>query len=941
MSLRRLWQRLINRLKGAPQRPAVARIRRVRPLLEALEDRLVPTNWYVSSLGSDANPGTSPFAPLATIQVAVNNAGNGDNVYVAQGSYGYNAGADQLSAGLRINPAVVMIQDKTLQIYGGFNSSFTVKDPTLYHTVIEGGNVTRGVYVLGIGQDINFLMDGFTIEQGLGQAERGLDPAISGNDHIFGFGGGMWINDSARAGRGTFTLQDMVFYKNRAIGFNTNGLAPENAQETPGAGGSAAGGGLALRDVHLVMHRVTFSQNLAQGGSGDVRGGGGLGGAIQADTSQISGDNIIFANNIAQAGSSNGSGLDTAGQAASGLGGAAAFQFGAGTTLQQVTAYANQALGGNGASQGGGGQGGAFLIEGTNFSLTDASLRSNVARGGNGANGGLSGGGALDTNSANINFNRVQVLANSSLGGVGSNLAGSPTGGGIALVSVDPNQASLNQASITNSVFADNTAAFAGGGSSSIGGGGGGAWFQGVIVTLTHTTWAENVLDPKLFYGVAMLLLDDGINGFAPSPTTVTLAYSIVANHSSSSGAAAIHVRGESGRNTINYNHVLDAGNSLFDNSRGSPQDATGVGIFNGLNTVIRAASAGFVAPGAPDYNYDILPSSPAVNQAVGSTASIDIDQQSRVGVPDLGAYEAGQEPLARDTIATYDPGSGLWQVRDSNTSGFANLGMFTYGLGGNNSFPVVGHWNGKGPVTIGEVEVIRSSNPGLIDPRTGLEPFVLVWKLRSELAPGAPDASTPDQFHPEGGFEYGLQGNIPVVGDWDGNGTTTVGIYQVENGIWKLRNSNASGAPDFNTTGLGGFAFGGLPGDLPVVGDWDGNGTTTVGVVEREGTGNLLQWKLRNSNTAGGPDAANFAFGSAAQGSFAIDGIGFVYGTGNLQPVAGDWNSDGIDTVGLFDPTGKWLLKNANTPGAPDAGVFSYGQGQSRPLAGDWDGLP
>src|SRR5262249_17676807 len=143
--------------------------------------------------------------------------------------------------------------------------------------------------------------------------------------------------------------------------------------------------------------------------------------------------------------------------------------------------------------------------------------------------------------------------------------------------------------------------------------------------------------------------------------------------------------------------------------------------------------------------------------------------------------------PTARTTAATYDPGSGLWQIRNSNSTGFANLGMFTYGLGGNNSFPVVGRWNGT-TVGIGEVEVIDGAVPG--------QGKVLTWKLRNSLTPGVPDVAS---------FAYGAQGDLAVVGDWDGNGTTTVGIYQSNAefgnpaGTWKLRNSNSVGAPDFN----------------------------------------------------------------------------------------------------------------------------------------------
>jgi hypothetical protein len=42
------------------------------------------------------------------------------------------------------------------------------------------------------------------------------------------------------------------------------------------------------------------------------------------------------------------------------------------------------------------------------------------------------------------------------------------------------------------------------------------------------------------------------------------------------------------------------------------------------------------------------------------------------------------------------------------------------------------------------------------------------------------------------------------------------------------------------------------------VVGDWDGNGTSTVGAVDAAGT-----WYLRNSNSPGGPDIQPFAYGA------------------------------------------------------------------------------
>ena len=60
----------------------------------------------------------------------------------------------------------------------------------------------------------------------------------------------------------------------------------------------------------------------------------------------------------------------------------------------------------------------------------------------------------------------------------------------------------------------------------------------------------------------------------------------------------------------------------------------------------------------------------------------------------------------------------------------------------------------------------------------------------------------------------YGnLAGDIPVVGDWDGNGIDSIGVFR--NGIFYLRNSNSNGFADLA------FTYG-QPGDIPVVGDWD-----------------------------------------------------------------------------------------------------------------------
>jgi hypothetical protein len=61
------------------------------------------------------------------------------------------------------------------------------------------------------------------------------------------------------------------------------------------------------------------------------------------------------------------------------------------------------------------------------------------------------------------------------------------------------------------------------------------------------------------------------------------------------------------------------------------------------------------------------------------------------------------------------------------------------------------------------------------------------------------------------------------------------------------------------------------------------------------------------------------------------------TFGNPNDHPITGDWDGDGVDTLGVFDPlAGRFLLRNSNTPGAPDLS-FLYGNPGDIPLAGHW----
>jgi surface antigen len=175
--------------------------------------------------------------------------------------------------------------------------------------------------------------------------------------------------------------------------------------------------------------------------------------------------------------------------------------------------------------------------------------------------------------------------------------------------------------------------------------------------------------------------------------------------------------------------------------------------------------------------------------------------------------------------------------------------------------------------------------------------PSNATWYLKNASSAGPQDVS----------FQYAVSGDVPVAGDWNGDGIDTVGVFRPSNATWYLKNASSAGPQDV----LFSFATGS---DLPVVGDWDGDGRDGVGVFRPS----TARWYLRNSLSSGGNELPSFGF--------ALSGD---------RPVAGDWNGDGIDTVGVFRPSNAtWYLRNSLTQGAADVSA-SFGAPGDLPVVG------
>jgi hypothetical protein len=187
-----------------------------------------------------------------------------------------------------------------------------------------------------------------------------------------------------------------------------------------------------------------------------------------------------------------------------------------------------------------------------------------------------------------------------------------------------------------------------------------------------------------------------------------------------------------------------------------------------------------------------------------------------------------------------------------------------------------------------------------------GFDPATAIWYLRGSPGPGSPDVPA---------FQYGGVGWLPVVGDWDANGTTTIGVVDPATATWYLRNVN-NNRTFYPGVDVAPFAYG-LPGWVPVVGDWSGTGHTGIGMFDPS-TGT---WYLRNEDSPGAPDAGVFQYG----------GAGWL-------PVVGDWTGSGRTTIGVVDPrTMTWYLRNSNSAGGADITPFSYGGIGWKPVVGDW----
>jgi serine-aspartate repeat-containing protein C/D/E len=201
----------------------------------------------------------------------------------------------------------------------------------------------------------------------------------------------------------------------------------------------------------------------------------------------------------------------------------------------------------------------------------------------------------------------------------------------------------------------------------------------------------------------------------------------------------------------------------------------------------------------------------------------------------------------------------------------------------------------------------------------------------------------------PDQSIVFGIHDAIPISGDFNGDGVAELGMFY--QGNWFI-DINGNGRWDEQDL----WASLGGEDDLPVVGDWDGDGKDDIGIFGPEWYGDERAIKAEpglpdpeNENRPVPknlpPEASEATDGHrvlkrTASGKPRLDVIDHVFRFGMSQdvPVAGDWNGDGISTVGVFRD-GTWYLDTDGDGRFTERDeLVQLGQAGDRPVVGDFN---
>jgi hypothetical protein len=388
-------------------------------------------------------------------------------------------------------------------------------------------------------------------------------------------------------------------------------------------------------------------------------------------------------------------------------------------------------------------------------------------------------------------------------------------------------------------------------------------------------------------------------------------------------------------------------GDGVIDPAVYRPSNGTWYALLSGTDLAVPLVvsfglSADIPVPG--DYDGDGR-TDPAVYRPSTSTwfvlkSSTGVATQTTWGLPGDVPVAADYDGDGKMDPAVYRPWTGTWFTIDSGT-GYNTVKIFTLGVSMDR--PVPGDYDGDG-----------KADPAVYRPSTG------TWLLLASSAPS-----------PAVVLAWGLPGDLPAPADYNGDGSIDLAIYRPSSGQWyvlmfsgsstssfvlasgqsddvplpiavasqprsearRLSDVDLDGKADltvfrpstgewFTLTSSSGYGSSmitqwGLPGDVPVPGDYERDGTANR-VVFRPSTGT---WFVHTP-------------GSSGSGFFMEQ-----WGLSTDTPVPGDYEGDGTTDPAIYRPaTGQWFIRLLNPLGGSSQ-VIQWGLPGDTPVANDYDG--
>ncbi len=181
--------------------------------------------------------------------------------------------------------------------------------------------------------------------------------------------------------------------------------------------------------------------------------------------------------------------------------------------------------------------------------------------------------------------------------------------------------------------------------------------------------------------------------------------------------------------------------------------------------------------------------------------------------------------------------------------------------------------------------------------------PSVREWEITNE-----PDLS----LHPSSYCNrfitafWGGEGDVPLAGDYDGDGVDDMVVWRPSEGNWYIKSSKSGNMINFHM---------GKEGDIPLTGDYDGDGVT-----------DLVVWDSSEGI---------FNISKSSDGQYIVK----HWGEEGDIPLSGDYDGDGITDIVVWRPANGKFYVLSSSSGFVTTVVYFWGERGDIPLSGDYDG--